>query len=65
MQDLPKYYRENGAIYILNIERFLEEKTFFIKNNIFAYIMKPEESVDVDTKLDFIIAEALIKPSNL
>jgi CMP-N,N'-diacetyllegionaminic acid synthase len=61
MQDLETYYRENGAIYILNIDRFLREKTYFIKDNIFGYIMKQRHSIDIDTKLDFLFAETIIK----
>ena len=28
-QDLEQYYRLNGAIYLCNIKRLLNEKTFF------------------------------------
>jgi len=59
-QDLPKYYRLNGAIYICNTERLLEEKTFFVKTNIFAYKMNREISIDIDEKIDFKWAEFLL-----
>ena len=59
-QDLEKYYRLNGAIYICNVEKFLEEGCVFLKNNIFAFEMSQEKSVDIDTKLDFKIAEVLL-----
>ena len=61
MQDLPIYYRENGAIYIEKVDRFLEEKTFFIKDNIYGYIMDQIYSIDIDTQLDFNYAEFLIE----
>lgn len=61
MQDLETYYRENGAIYIVDIDRFIQEKNFFINDNIYGYIMKQEKSVDIDTKLDFLIAETILK----
>ena len=60
-QDLPKFYRLNGAIYICKTDKLLEEKTFFIKNNIYAYIMDRKSSIDIDDEIDFKLAEILIK----
>lgn len=59
-QDLEKYYRLNGAIYICKTEKLIENKSFFLKENIFAYIMNRENSVDIDEKLDFIIAKNIM-----
>ena len=59
-QDLEKYYRLNGAIYICKTNRLLEEKTFFIKNNIFAYVMDKKSSVDIDDEVDFELAKVLM-----
>jgi len=56
-QDFQTYYRLNGAIYICKVDKFLEQKSFFLKNNIFAYIMQKRESVDIDDIMDFRIAE--------
>jgi len=63
-QDLDTFYRLNGAIYICNIEKLLKEKTLFIEKNIFAYKMSQEDSVDIDTKLDFLVAQVIIKEKN-
>ena len=60
-QDLPKFYRLNGAIYICKTKKFLEEKTFFLKKNVYAYIMDRKHSVDIDEEIDFRLAEILIK----
>jgi len=60
-QDLEKYYRLNGAIYICKTDKLLEEKSFFLKENIFAYVMDRESSIDIDEEIDFKIAEALIQ----
>ena len=60
-QDLPKHYRLNGAIYICKISELLKQKTFFLEKNIFAYIMDQERSIDIDTLLDFKMAEFLLK----
>jgi len=59
-QDLEKYYRLNGAIYICKTKKFLENKGFFLKENIFAYIMDRKNSVDIDEEIDFKLAEVLV-----
>ncbi|MBP3754180.1 MAG: acylneuraminate cytidylyltransferase family protein [Lachnospiraceae bacterium] len=53
-----KYYRLNGAIYIVDIDKFKNEKFFYQKGG-FAYIMPQNRSVDIDTELDFWVAEAI------
>ena len=60
-QDLPVYYRINGAIYICNTKKLLEESTYFLKDNIFAFLMDAEKSVDIDSLIDLKLAEALIQ----
>lgn len=59
-QELPKHYRLNGAIYICDVKQLLAQETFFIKTNIFAYIMGVAASVDIDTKIDFEYVEFLM-----
>jgi len=59
-QDLEKYYRLNGAIYICKVERLLENKGFFLKENIYAYVMDRKSSVDIDEEIDFKIAEVIL-----
>ncbi|MBF4521107.1 acylneuraminate cytidylyltransferase family protein [Acinetobacter towneri] len=59
-QDLPQYYRLNGAIYICKTKKILREKTFFISENIYAYVMEKESSIDIDTEIDFKWASFLL-----
>ena len=59
-QDLPTYYRLNGAIYMAKTQCFYE-KCNFLGNNSIAYIMSQGDSVDIDCELDFLIAQQLIK----
>lgn len=59
-QDLPKYYRINGAIYISKVQSFLKTKDFYGERS-FAYIMPSERSVDIDTEFDLKIAEEILK----
>lgn len=58
-QELPVYYRMNGAIYLINIEELAMEPMF--ANRCYAYVMPQERSVDIDTKMDFLIAEMYLK----
>jgi CMP-N-acetylneuraminic acid synthetase len=60
-QELPQNYRLNGAVYICRTNRLLAEKTFFISNNIFAYIMSKETSIDIDDQSDFKLAKCLLE----
>ena len=60
-QELDEYYRLNGAIYICRVEKLLKEKSFFLKNKIFAYKMSEYQSIDIDTSLDFIVAKSILQ----
>ncbi|MGL5149167.1 MAG: cytidylyltransferase domain-containing protein [Clostridium sp.] len=59
-QELKKYYRINGAIYLSKVDYYKKNRNFY-ENLSFAYIMSKENSVDIDTLLDFKFAEFLIK----
>ena len=63
-QDLPKYYRLNGAIYICKTDKLLQNESFFLKEKIYAYKMNKKDSVDIDEEIDFIIAEKLMQHNN-
>jgi len=63
-QDLEKYYRINGAIYICKTDKLLKENTLFLNKNIFAYIMDRKSSVDIDEEIDFILSKNLIQRIN-
>lgn len=63
-QDLERYYRLNGAIYICKTDKLLEEKSFFLKDNIFAYQMSRKSSIDIDEEIDFEFAK-IMKEKNV
>lgn len=63
-QDLKTYYRLNGAIYLTKIDKLLEEKSFLLTKNAFAYQMDRENSVDIDEEMDFKLAGLLINKGN-
>jgi len=56
-----KSYRLNGAIYICKTNSFMEEKSFFISQNSFAYEMDFISSIDIDEMIDLFFAEAILK----
>ena len=57
---LPTSYVINGAIYIAPRELLLAEKTFFPPGRLTAFFMSERDSIDIDTELDFEIAEYLL-----
>ena len=59
-QALGKYYRLNGAIYIVNTERFKTDRFLYQKGS-YAYVMEQIRSIDIDTEIDFALAEVLLK----
>lgn len=57
-QQLPKTYLPNGAVYVAKTD-WLKKNATFITHETLAYIMPQERSLDIDTELDFGIAEYL------
>ena len=60
-QDLPTFYRLNGAVYIILLEVFRQKKDLILCQNAYAYIMSKEHSIDIDDINDFIQAETVMK----
>ena len=60
-QDLEKFYRLNGAIYLCKTEKLLKENSFFLKDNIFAYVMDRKSSIDIDEQIDFELARLYMR----
>jgi CMP-N-acetylneuraminic acid synthetase len=59
-QDLPTYYRLNGAIYLSKVNYFLKYKNLY-KEKCFAYVMDKKKSIDIDDEIDFEIAEVIMR----
>lgn len=59
-QNLPQYYRFNGAIYLLTIDEIQKGKHMF-EEGCYAYIMDGNRSIDIDSEIDFLIAEVIMK----
>lgn len=60
-QDLPQYYRLNGAIYAYRVEYLRRYGGRYYSSEVKARVMSAEKSVDIDTELDFKFAEFLMK----
>lgn len=59
-QKLTTYYRLNGAIYMAKMDAFKRERGFFGVNG-YAYLMRQEDSIDIDSELDFKVAECIME----
>lgn len=58
-QNLQKYYRLNGAIYISNVSKLRHIRSFYGERS-YAYIMSQDESIDIDSEQDFAYVEFLL-----
>lgn len=59
-QKLPKYYRLNGAIYFFKTD-YIKKVENIYQEKVEAIIMSRERSIDVDTLMDFMMAEFFLK----
>lgn len=58
-QDVPKVWELNGAIYIINVQA-LKVKSLTQFTNVKKYVMDEVTSHDIDTQLDWLLAEVII-----
>lgn len=60
-QDLADFYRINGAVYIFDVRQLKEYGDIRYTKDSFAYVMENNVSFDIDTLIDFQLAEFFIK----
>lgn len=58
-QDMKKYYRVNGCIYINSIYTLTQETSF--NDNLVPFVMPKEHSVDIDEMSDLAMAEYYLR----
>lgn len=58
-QDQAVEYTMNGCIYAARWEYFMENHLFHSENSV-GYVMPPEQSVEIDTKLDYLLAKCIV-----
>jgi len=56
-QDIETFYRLNGAIYAFKCQSIKEHNGLFYDENVFAFVMSRDSSVDIDVLADFKLAE--------
>jgi len=59
-QDYEKEYRLNGAVYIVNVARFLRDGVI-LGDTIVSSVMPRSRSLDIDDSFDFNICDAILK----
>ena len=59
-QALPPAYAANGAVYVAQLDWLRRERTFWRQGQTLGLVMPAERSVDIDTLLDFRLAELLM-----
>ncbi|MDL2307398.1 acylneuraminate cytidylyltransferase family protein [Desulfovibrio sp. OttesenSCG-928-C06] len=60
----PEVFAPNGGIYLVDTAWFMENANFMASGATSAYEMPPERSIDIDTRLDFAMAEFLMSYNN-
>lgn len=60
-QDFETFYRINGAVYLIRMDYFRQDRHAILRDKVYAYIMDKRASIDIDDQFDFDIAEAIMK----
>lgn len=58
-QALPSAYHREGSVYVTRCETIMKENSLYGKN-ITGYVLSKEESVNIDDKQDWVLAEKLL-----
>ena len=64
-QDLQIFYKLNGAIYIMAANDFLQEKSFYLKDGTYSFVMSRDRSIDIDVEGDLALAEVLYEKNKI
>lgn len=62
-QQLPVYYRINGAVYLVDVDYLMNEGELYGQQS-YAYIMPKERSVDIDDLFDLLLVETYMRQSS-
>ncbi|ASQ46442.1 acylneuraminate cytidylyltransferase family protein [Legionella clemsonensis] len=56
-----KFYQLNGSIYLATVKQILKHNSFYSQPTKALLIENPHEAIDIDTSLDWILAEKLME----
>lgn len=59
-QDLPPAFVVNGAFYLIAPATLRRTRTFYGRNMLPLVMSRPEESIDIDTEWDWLVAESFL-----
>lgn len=62
-QDAPKVYEYNGAIYVINVDSLKQMPLYAFPRRV-KFVMDAESSIDLDTMLDWKMAEMIMSYKN-
>jgi N-acylneuraminate cytidylyltransferase len=63
-QELPEAYQLNGGVYAFDVDALPDGGVSLLFGETGAVVMPPERSVDIDTEVDFALAEAVLEASD-
>ncbi|PMH28899.1 acylneuraminate cytidylyltransferase [Vibrio lentus] len=63
-QDLETIYAFDGSLYISDIDTYKKYQTFYHENTI-GYVSEPWKKYEIDTLMDFLVVEVMMKNKNL
>lgn len=63
-QQLPIYYRINGALYLVKVNHLMKRENLYGRHS-YAYIMPKERSVDIDDRFDLMLVETYMRENSL
>jgi CMP-N-acetylneuraminic acid synthetase len=64
-QKMEPLFRVNGAVYVVRRDVLMNDGKLIDKQSCAGVVVPKERSVDIDTALDFSLAEAALKQGNL
>jgi CMP-N,N'-diacetyllegionaminic acid synthase len=60
-QNLEETFYPNGAIYIFNLQDFVDNEYQIPMSNSLPFLMSAEDSIDIDTEADLMLASMILK----